>query len=169
MARFLDISGPHGGRFFLWIFVGWDLSSVMTDIAPSVRGIIHNTQVVLFNVRVTVLEPNRGQISRHFWSAWWSDFWRIFGFSDFPGFGIYFAPPIRGIISNTQTMLLNVWVTVLGATRGDISRHFWSAWWPDFGPAFRESTVSTAFARKPWLTVYRAHSGSCRYGFNKTF
>ena len=31
------------------------------------------------------------------------------------------------------------------------------------------STVSTAFARKPWLTVYRAHSGSCRYGFNKTF
>jgi len=150
--------------FCLWIFVFWHLSSVRTDIAPSIRGIIHNTQVVLLDARVTVLEPHRGQISRHFWLAWWSDFWSIFGFSDFPGLVIYFAPPIRGIINHTQAMLLNVWVTVLGPTRGDISRHFWVAWWPGFGPAFRESTVSTAFARKPWLTVYRAHSGSSPTG-----
>ena len=31
-----------------------------------------------------------------------------------------------------------------------------------------ESTVSTAFARKPWLTVYRAHSGFWRiFGFSE--
>ena len=64
-------------------------------------------------------------------------------------------------------MFLNVCVKVLGPFRGDISRHFWSAWWPDFGP-HRESTVSTALARNYgwrftariqflWLEIGSAH------------
>ena len=32
-----------------------DLSSLRTDAAPSIRVVIHNTQVVLLNARVTVL------------------------------------------------------------------------------------------------------------------
>ena len=94
---------------------------------------------------------------------------RVFGFHRFADI---FRPPSRGIINDTQAMFLNVCVKVLGPIRGDISRHFWSAWWPDFGP-HRESTVSTALARTLWLSVYRAHSRNCDYccrpGFNQTF
>ena len=75
----------------------------------SARGIIHNTQVVPLHARVPDLEPNRGQISRHFWSAWWSSFWSIFGFSDFPGLGIYFARRV-GASSTHPGDVLNVWL-----------------------------------------------------------
>ena len=57
-----------------------DLSSVIPCFGTSIRGIIHDTQVVPLNARVPVPDPNRGQISRHFWLAWWSGFWQIFVF-----------------------------------------------------------------------------------------
>ena len=98
-------------------------------------------------------------MARFLESACWAGFGLIFRFSDLFGLAMDFAPPTRGSITDVQATLLIVRVAVLGRIRGDISRHFWSAWWPDFGHAFRESTVSTAFARKPCLTVYRAHSG----------
>ena len=63
---------------------------------------------------------------------------RVFGF---PRFGDIFRPPSRGIINDTQAMFLNVCVKVLGPIRGDISRHFWSAWWPDFGPTSRVNRI----------------------------
>ena len=62
-------------RIFGRIFDFSNFSSLILDFGVSIRGIIHNTQVVLLNARVPVPDPNRGQISRHFWSACWSDFW----------------------------------------------------------------------------------------------
>ena len=140
------------------IFVLEDLSSARADFDTSIRGIIHNTQVVPLHARVPDLEPNRGQISPHFWSAWWSSCWSIWGFRVSPVW-VDISPAEQGVINDTQAMFLNVRVTVLGLIHCDISRHFWSAWWPDLAP-HRESTVSTALARKPWLAVYRAHSGT---------
>ena len=55
MDIFLDISDPHGARFLLIFIMFWGLSSVMSDINPSIREIIHNTQLVLLNARVAVL------------------------------------------------------------------------------------------------------------------
>ena len=63
---------------------------------------------------------------------------QVFGF---PRFGDPFRPPSRGIINDTQAMFWNVCVKVLGPSRGDISLHFWSAWWPDFGPTSRVNRI----------------------------
>ena len=103
-----------------------------------------------FDLREPLL--GQGHVS---WPTFLANF-RIFGIL---GFESRFLPDDRGIIRNTQVRLLNAGVRVLELTHGQISRHFWSTWWSDFW-----STVSTAFARKPWLTVYRAHSGSSPAG-----
>ena len=206
------------GQYFWRIFGFSEFLGLSPDFCLPIGGIIRNTQVRLLNAWVTALELNRGHISRHLCSAWWSLFvCRFFGFSDLSGLRIYDVSPVRGIIHNTQVILLNAWVVVLELNRSQISRHFLPAWWSEFWSIFRifgilgfeqgfdpadqenhsqhpgdafehlshssganrgqssrhlcphggrifaprccVSTVSTAFARKPWLTVYRAHSG----------
>ena len=57
-------------------------------------GMIHATQMAPLTARVPYLEPDRGQISRHFCSAWWSSFLSIFGFSNFLGWGYIVADTV---------------------------------------------------------------------------
>ena len=49
-----------------------------THFGFSIWIISRHTRAMFLNAKVTVLVADCGQISRHFWSAWWSDFLWIF-------------------------------------------------------------------------------------------
>ena len=67
LCRFIDFS---------------DLSSLDTDL-HSIGIFSYHAQPMVLNAWVSVRENNRCQISRHFRSAWWSDFGRFFGLPQF--------------------------------------------------------------------------------------
>ena len=60
----------------------------------------------------------------------------FFDFSDLSSFDADFGIPIGIISYNAHTVRRNASVLVLGANRGHIPRHFWSAWWSDFWSNF---------------------------------
>ena len=57
-----------------------DLSSLKTDFGLSIGSIDRATRAVVLNAKVTVLVVKHGLISRHFQSAWRSDFVSFFAF-----------------------------------------------------------------------------------------
>ena len=50
------------------------------DSGLPISGIIHSTDSLLLQARVTILELTRGPISQIVWCTWWSDFSWIWGF-----------------------------------------------------------------------------------------
>ena len=59
---------------------GFSEFSSSPDSGLPCSGIIHSTDLLLLQFRVTVLELTRGPISQNSWSKWWSDFGWIWGF-----------------------------------------------------------------------------------------
>ena len=173
---------------FGWVFGFSELSGSSPDFGLWIRGIIHSTHLMLLVDGVTVMEPTSGPISQHSWFTRWSGFeldFRVFGFLQFETRSRLvdqgnnsqhssdaFGRPVTssGIHSCPDFVTFKVHMVVgilfgfliLGIPRLESKR---SACRPGgrghphtdgCGP-----TVSTAFARKPWLAVYRAHSDSC--------
>ena len=50
------------------------------DSGLPISGIIHSTDSLLLQARVTILELTRGPVSQNLWCTWWSDFNWIWGF-----------------------------------------------------------------------------------------
>ena len=136
---------------------------------------------------VTLMELTRGPIFQHSWFTWWSGFeldFRVFGFLKFetrswlvdegansqhssdafgrPGnsSGVYSWPDSVTFMVHMVVGIL-VGFGIFEIPRLESKR---PACPPGGGHPHTDgcgSTVSTAFARKPWLAVYRAHSVSC--------
>ena len=73
-----EIKVGFHGRIFGRFFGFSDFSSLETEFGLSIGTTVSNTRAVFLNARVTVLIVNPGQVSRHFRSAWWSDFFVVF-------------------------------------------------------------------------------------------
>ena len=71
---------------FGWVFGFSELSGSSPVFGMWIRGIIHNTPLMLLVDGVTLMELTRGPISQHSWFTWWSGFeldFRVFGFLKF--------------------------------------------------------------------------------------
>ena len=170
---------------FGWVVGLSELSGSSPDSGLWIRGIIHSTHLMLLVDGVTLMELTRGPISQHSWFTWWSGFeldFRVFGFLKFgtrsrlvdqgdtsqhlsdafgrPGnsSGVY-SWPVRDIYGSHGgrdfCRILDFWNPQVGVQAFGLSTRGGHPHTDGCGP-----TVSTAFARKPWLAVYRAHSDS---------